>query len=35
MPYAISVMPEGDNKRFMEHMYEKYVGLMYNIAWQY
>ena len=35
MPYAIVVMPEGDNKRYMERMYEQYVGLMYSIAWQY
>lgn len=35
MPYAIVVMPDGDNKRYMERMYEQYVGLMYNIAWQY
>lgn len=34
-PYVIQAMPEGDDRDYMEWLYEKYYRLMYATAWKY
>lgn len=35
LPAAITEMPEGSDKEYMESLYQQYNSLMYYIAWQY